>query len=84
VFASCRKARRIQSTIVGGKNEKECEIPVISRPLVFSANKSKLHDGNMTSVKLNLPSTLHVLDFTVIIQTFIKYPMYYENSWKAT
>jgi len=38
----------------------------------------------MASVKLNLPSTLHVLDFTVIVQTFIKYPMYYENNWKAT
>jgi len=39
VFSLCRKVRRIRSTIVGGKNENECEIPVISRPLVFFFSK---------------------------------------------
>ena len=85
MFASCRKARRKQSTVVGGKNENEYEIAVLlGRSFLQQTNPNFAVDSNMTPVKLNLPSTLHVLDFIVVIQTFITYPMYYENNWKAT
>jgi len=56
----------------------------LGRSFFQQTNPNFTDDGNMTSVELNLPSTLHVLDFTMIIQTIIKYPMYYENNWKAT
>jgi hypothetical protein len=56
----------------------------LGRSFHQQTNPNFADDSNMTTVKLNLPSTLRVLDFTTIIQTFITYPMYYENNWKAT
>jgi len=56
----------------------------LDRSFLQQTNPNFIDGSNMTSVKLNLPSTLHVLGFTVIIETFIKYPMYYENNWKVT